>query len=197
MTRYLRPLLAKRGFHYLATRFGPAAIRAAAFDAKYAGGDWHFHADTELAQAVLPYLGDGVILIMGCGGAAILDALPAGRLTRVLGIDLSSEAIRLARRHSGENVAFRVDDMRTAPCDDGPYDVVLFSESLNYLTPTEQLDLLRRVGTRLSRHGVIVVTLSQGTRYKDIVERIRDQFALIGDRALAASGRSLQVFRPR
>jgi 2-polyprenyl-3-methyl-5-hydroxy-6-metoxy-1,4-benzoquinol methylase len=196
MTRYLRPLLAKRGFHYIATRFGSASIRAAAFDAKYAGGDWHFRADTELAHAVLPYLGDGAILIMGCGGAAILDALPMGRLTRVLGFDLSSEAIRLARRHGGQNVVFQVDDMRTAPCD-GPYDLVLFSESLNYLTPTEQLDLLHRVGRHLSRHGVIVVTLSQGSRYKDIVERIRDGFALVSDCALAASGRSLQVFRPR
>jgi len=193
----IRRLLAARGIHYLATRFGWRKLRSLAFDEKYRAGDWNFRTDGtgELAAVIRRYLRAGDLLIMGCGGASILEGVEASGLNSALGIDISEEAIRLASRFASARIAFRLADMETFQCPH-PYDVILFSESLNYVPATRQMPLLKRLAEQLKPGGALVVTFAQAKRYADILERIRRNFAVLEDRPFPGAKRHLLVFCP-
>jgi SAM-dependent methyltransferase len=193
----IRTILAAKGVHFIVTRFGPQKLRSMAFDEKYRRGDWCFHADTkgELRDTVKRYLRRGDLLILGCGGASVLDGLEASGLNSALGIDLSHEAIRLAGRHASSKVTFQIDNMETFDCP-RCYDQILFPESFYYIRASRQVQVLSKLGLHLKPGGVFVVTLSDATRYHDIVARIRINFRVLEDRPITRSGRHLLVFQP-
>jgi hypothetical protein len=118
MLHSLRFLLTCKGVHFLATRFGPRSLRAKAFDAMYDNGTWRSVGDTkgELPATILRHLGDGNLLLLGCGEARVLEGLPDERLQRVVGIDLSPAAIGLAQSHANERIRFAVADMVAFEC---------------------------------------------------------------------------------
>jgi 2-polyprenyl-3-methyl-5-hydroxy-6-metoxy-1,4-benzoquinol methylase len=192
----LRRLLAVRGIHFFVTRFGPAKFRGFAFDEKFGQGGWNFAAagEIELATVVSCYLGSGDLLIMGCGGASILENLDIKGLGSVLGIDLSGEAIRLADRFSSDRVTFLQADMVNFVCPRS-YDVILFSESLYYVPATQRASLLKRLAGHLKPGGAIIATFSQVRRYRKIIENIRRQFLTLQARTFTGSNRYLMVFR--
>ena len=194
----IRKLLAAKGIHYFVTRFGPKKLRSIAFDEKYRTGSWNFESsnDADLGAAVRRYLRNGDLLILGCGGASVLGELEASGLQSALGLDLSEEAIRLARRFASANVTFQLADMVTFECPNS-YDVILFSESLYYVPGGRQVALLNRLGANLKSGGAFVVTLAEAERYQDIIERIRANFRIVEDHPFPGSIRHLLVFQPR
>jgi SAM-dependent methyltransferase len=190
-----RRLLAAKGIHYLVTRYGTRKLRALAFDGKYERGSWRGHNDAggELAALVAHYLRQGDLLILGCGGATVLEEVTASGLNSALGVDISAEAIRLANRFAGPRVSFLVQDMELLECS-SEYDVILFSESLYYVPAQRQLPLLRRLSGFLREGGVFIVTLAEPERYSDILGRIRGEFDVRIDRTFAGSSRHVIVF---
>lgn len=191
----LKRILALKGIHHLAIRFGPTWLRSLAFDEKYRSGVWNFHSEGvgEFGAVVRQYLRNGDLLVMGCGQASILEGLEAEGLHSALGVDLAEEAIRLASCYASERVTFQKADMVKFVCPRS-YDVILFSESLNYVEDAEQERLLRRMGLSLKPSGVIIVTIAEAKRYKAVLDRIRQNFEVLEDRAFAGSKRHLMVF---
>ena len=193
--RLIKRLLAAKGVHYLVTRFGGVTLRRLAFDGKYESGEWKFHGDGtgDLPAVLTRYLRRGDLLIMGCGGASILDGVASGGLNSATGIDISPEAIRAARLRSSAQVSFQVAEMETF---EPPrlYDVILFSESLYYVPAAAQLPLLRRLAASLKPQGVFVVTLAEARRYHGILETIRTHLRVLEDRTFHGSFRHLIVF---
>jgi 2-polyprenyl-3-methyl-5-hydroxy-6-metoxy-1,4-benzoquinol methylase len=187
-----------RGIHYLITRFGPLQWRSIAFDEKYRCGDWAFQNDggPELTAAIGRYLRKGDILILGCGGAAILENLKAEGMNSALGVDISQEGIRLASRFACDNIAFQVADMVSFECPHA-YDVILFSESLYYVAANRQVPLLSRLAGCVKPGGAIVVTLLENKRYQEILKKIRHNFYIIEDFRLSDSDRRVIAFRSR
>jgi len=171
------------------------SLRSAAFDEKYRRGDWNFEgeASQELSSIVRKYLRGGDLLIMGCGSASILQGFDSTTFGSVLGLDLSTEAIRLANRFASDKVVFQVGDMTSFKCP-RTYDVILFSESLYYAPAMEREALLRRLVRHLKPGGAFVVTLAQPKRYADIIEMIRRCFQISEDRPFCRSVRHLLVF---
>jgi SAM-dependent methyltransferase len=147
-----------------------------------------------LPSTIRKYLRGGDLLILGCGGASILDSFEPAAFTSVLGLDLSAEAVRLASRFATENILFQVGDMVTFQCPKA-YDVILFSESLYYVPPSQQEELLKRLARHLKPRGVFIVTLAQPKRYSAIIELIRRCFQAMEDHTFANSERHLLVFR--
>jgi SAM-dependent methyltransferase len=192
----IKQLLAAKGVHYFVTRFGPAWLRSAAFDEKYRRGDWNFKRENsdELPSVIRHYLRGGNLLILGCGGASLLESFGPEDFSRVLGLDLSPEAVRLANRFAGKNISFQVGDMLTFQ-DASDYDVILFSESLYYVPSSQQAGLLKRLAKQLKTGGVFVVTLAQPARYHAVIELIRNRFQVVDDRKFPNSDRQLLIFR--
>ena len=192
----IKRLLAVKGIHYLVTRFGPQKLRSLAFDEKYRRGDWSFRNSdaNELSTVVREYLMNGDLLIMGCGGASVLEGLEETGLQSALGIDLSEEAIRLAKRYASKKSSFQLADMMTFECPQS-YDVILFSESLYYVPFSSQEGFLRRLGQHLKPNGVFIVTFAQAKRYETILEKIRQNFLVLNDCAFLGSTRHVIVFK--
>src|SRR5271155_5154910 len=128
MNQTIGKILKWRGIHFLATRFGPKRLRSLAFDGKFCGGDWDFQNDGPdyLACLVKEHAKGGGVLIMGCGGASIIEDLKAAEFDSIVGIDISSEAIRRAGRYAAPNVTFKQADMVGFECT-GSFSVILFS----------------------------------------------------------------------
>lgn len=192
----LKRLLVTKGIHYFVTRFGPMRLRSLAFDEKYRSGAWNFRGESSdhLPCVILKYLRNGDLLILGCGGASILESFEPDTFSSVLGLDLSEEAVRMASRFARKNISFRTGDMVTFECP-RDYDVILFSESLNYVPTSQQEKVLKNLAKHLKGGGVIVVTLAQSTRYHAIIELIRSRFEIVEDRRFSGSERHLLVFR--
>jgi 2-polyprenyl-3-methyl-5-hydroxy-6-metoxy-1,4-benzoquinol methylase len=188
--------LTARGIHYIATRFGPLRCRGIAFDEKYRCGHWVFESDggPELTGVICRYLRKGDLLILGCGSAAILEDLKKEGMNSALGIDISQEGIRLASRFACDNVSFQVADMVRFECPQA-YDVILFSESLNYVPSMRQVPLLKRMAGSLRPNGALLVTLSESKRYWNILIRIRRNFNVLEDFMLSGSNRHVIAFR--
>jgi SAM-dependent methyltransferase len=82
---------------------------------------------TETATATLARLlgpGAGRCLDLGCGSGIALPAL-AGLGWRVVGVDLSGDQLRMARKHVGASVALVKADAAELPFDDGSFEAVV------------------------------------------------------------------------
>lgn len=192
----LSEIFATKGLHYFVTRFGPARLRGLAFDEKYRTGQWRFDAEADgaLTPVISQYLRKGDLLMMGCGGASVLEGLHDDQLNSALGVDLSKEAIGLANRFASDKISFRVADMLVFNCPH-LYDVILFSESLYYVPEAKRESLLLRLMNCLNFRGVVIVTVAHPLRYQRMLNAIRATFDIIEDRALSGSNRHMIVFR--
>jgi SAM-dependent methyltransferase len=105
------------------------------------------------------------VLDAGCGvgyGTAFL----AQAARRVVGVDLSEEAIGYARRRYGApNVEFLVGDLVALPADDDSFDVVCAFETIEHLRdPDRFLGEARRV---LRRGGTLFISTPRAERTND------------------------------
>ncbi len=198
MNNTIHKLLKLRGVHFLATRFGPKHLRKLAFDEKFRSGEWDFSNDgpRELMSLVERQANRGDILVMGCGGASILKDLSPDSYSSVLGVDLSAEAIRLASNYAGPKVAFQLADMTKFKCP-MPYDLIIFSESINYVPFFQRKRYLQAICRDLKPGGTILVTISQSKRYRNIFTMIRKNFEILADRQFTDSARRLILFQPK
>lgn len=187
-----------RGIHYLVTRCAPTRIKSLAFDEKFRAGDWNFAKDgpDELAAVIKTRAHGGDVLMMGCGSASIMADIKAEEFTSILGLDISGEAIRLANRHSAPNVSFQQGDMVSFQSKKA-FDLIIFSESFNYVPFYEREPLLRRLCQKLKPSGCILITIAQAHRYRGILTLIRAKFSVLDDRRFQGSNRHLMAFRPR
>jgi len=193
----LRQLLAAPGIHFLATRFAPAAVRRAAFDEKYRLRQWGKEKEhsADLRAVLLKHLRQGDLLLLGCGAASILENLDKEGMNSAIGVDLSAEALRIAKQYESKAIRFVQADMLQFETSDR-FDVIMFSESLYYVPAAQQGAFLHRLLSNLKAGGVFLVTLAQPARYHAILEMIRKEFTVLEDRPLASSSRHMIVFRP-
>ena len=191
----IQRLLAKTGIHFLATKFGSPKLRSLAFDEKYRQGHWCFNSDGngELSDVICKYLGRGDLLLMGCGGASILEGLESRGLTRAIGVDISTEAILIASRYASDKVEFKLQDMMKFKCLQS-YDIILFSESLYYVHKSHQKSFLKSLAIYLKDEGVFIATFAEAKRFKNMIDGLRKDFSIIEDRAFNDSSRHLIVF---
>ena len=144
-------------------------------------------------QAVERYARGGRILMLGCGTGSIASALSPGCFESFLGVDLSPEAIARAQVHANHKIQFEAGDMLRFGTDQ-KFSVILFSESLYYISPWRRLPLLTRAARMLTPDGRIVVTVAQPSRFARMLRMVRRNFDVSEDRNFSGSTRHLIVF---
>ncbi|HXG09844.1 MAG TPA: class I SAM-dependent methyltransferase [Gemmataceae bacterium] len=124
---------------------------------------WHEH----LARYVFAahFVKDRTVLDAGCGcgyGAAFLAARGAAR---VLGVDISAEAIAYARAHyRRDNLEYRVSDVVALDLGDRMFDVVVSFEVIEHLADAEKF--LAEVARVLKEEGLFLVSTPNRLAYR-------------------------------
>jgi len=191
----MKKLLSIRGIHWVTSRFGWKTLQSLSFDAKYESGDWNFTNETPtLVHLVEKYSLKGHILVLGCGAAPIASALNQNSYETFLGVDLSEEAINIARQQTTDKIHFEIGDMVNYQCARS-YDVILFSDCLYYVPLFFRKGLLKRMSRNLTSTGRIIVVLAQPAKYETIIRMIRRNFAVEVDGVLEGSERHVLVLR--
>ena len=139
--------------------------RRARFNALYRsnGDPWGFtvrpyeQMKYDVTLAALPRLRYARALEVGCSIGVLSEKL-ASRCARFLGVDVSDEAIGMARRRcrSSRNASFNVTEVpRQWP--HAEYDLIVLSEILYFLTAAEVANVARLVARDLERNGDCVL----------------------------------------
>src|SRR5919109_2012590 len=77
------------------------------------------------------------VLDAGCGVGYGTEMIAGAGASRVVGVDLSAEAIATASERAGELADFQVADVRDLPFNEGAFDLVVCFEVLEHLEDPE------------------------------------------------------------
>jgi len=106
------------------------------------------------------------ILDIGCGNGALLSRL-SPKIKLGAGVDISSEAIKIARRDNvGKNLSFHSVDRPALPFDDNSFEVVLSMLSFRYLDWDPILQEMKRVLTPGGRILIVDMVASSTKPYQ-------------------------------
>ena len=152
------------------------------WDSDYASGAWRWlHSGQELPRysVIVGYCRQlrpsGSVLDIGCGEGLLARWL-AGACPRYFGIDLSSEAIALARAKNLSFAEFAVADAAEfRPT--SQFDVIVFNECLIYFD--RPLELVARLADALLPGGMIIVSLNEGVMSRQIWRMLRGGFCVL------------------
>jgi peptidoglycan/xylan/chitin deacetylase (PgdA/CDA1 family) len=158
-------------------------VDVATWNEQYRSGYWKFldgPEEIEHYRAIREWVEPGAsVLDMGCGHGRLYELLRECRPARYLGVDVSEEAIRQARRFEEATVSFETGDFETwLPSTD--FDVIVFNECLSYAT--RPLDVLRRFAARLTQGGRTIVSLSHYGNHREIWRSFETSFEVIESR---------------
>lgn len=193
-------LLALPGVHYIASRFLGKRLQSAAFDAKYRAGQWGTAKESEpLAREIGLLACGGNILSLGCGSNALGQLIDPFLYDRFVGVDLSYEALEIARRGAAAKAYFFHDDMESfLNWNTTRFQVVVFPESIYYVPLSSVLDILTRIFWRIPIDtGCIVVTISDPVKHAGYIKLIRDNFRVDTDQPVSGKTRHLLIFRSK
>lgn len=180
-------------------------VPVATLDREYTSGAWdHFHgADEAPRYAMLrAFLAEGRnrprVLDLGCGSGRLAAVLTPDDVADYLGVDLSPEALRRARRlgRPAPLDRFAIGDMETWRPAPGQFDVIVCTESLDYTS--DPLATAREVAGRLAPGGVLVVSRHCSGNHDAFWRRLDRGFATDRrERVTGPSGQQWEVRRLR
>jgi SAM-dependent methyltransferase len=153
--------------------------------ATYLGGTLSVDSCNSLTGTFIKYRAASypAVLDLGCCGGTLLNYLPP--FARYLGLDISDYAIGeaerdadLARHLQSGKASFKAIDLREySPLD--RWDVVVFNEVLYYLTCDQAIAELKRYGRYLKSDGVLLVTMKDDAKSREIFRSINRSFEWI------------------
>jgi SAM-dependent methyltransferase len=160
------------------TRRGDIPVSQAEWEDEYREGRWSYlGGDQEtpryvrLVEVLRRLAPGGSVLDIGCGEGLLRDRLRPHGYRRFVGVDLSEEAVRVARAKDDPDASFVVAAAETfAPRE--RFDAVVFNECLYYFDdPLAVVERYRR--DALAQGGAIVVSMFRARRSSAIQRRLR------------------------
>jgi len=113
-------------------------ISATAWDRDFAAGNWEYLSDlSETARYAIIHNyavrlhTPARILDIGCGAGVLRSFFAENEIVRYVGLDISSEAIRLSNSKNFPNTSFLISDF-DGYVSDQEDDIVIFNESIGY-----------------------------------------------------------------
>lgn len=182
---------------------GTTGIKRSLWNAEFASGKWDNLAHTQedcLYPYLERYLNGGSVLDLGCGLGNTGAELAAETYSHYTGVDISDVAVEFAKKKTQEhgriekNEYFRADILSYQPTK--RFDVILFRESIYYVSGPPLKGLLARYAQFLKQGGVFMVRLWTGTgKYSGIVDFLEANYSMVEKYAPQPSGPVILVFR--
>jgi 2-polyprenyl-3-methyl-5-hydroxy-6-metoxy-1,4-benzoquinol methylase len=155
------------------------------WDKEWKSGAWSYMEDVPAERARIAVIGsvfiqqygnlNASVLDVGCGEGAISDFLTPAQKNRYVGLDLSKEAIQLAKQRRGSPMKF-VHAAAHLFRPTHKYDVIIFSDVLYYV---EHEKVLRQYDIYLNPNGIIIISifhLTEKLLYENIFQYARTVF---------------------
>jgi len=146
--------------------YGPSGVKRLLWDAEFSGGKWNF-IDNTAGDCVYPHIErhakNGSILDLGCGPGNTANELAATAYRTYIGVDISGEALRKAKRRTENNGRatknhfVQADFLAYTPTQ--KFDVILFRESLYHVPPGKIGATLDRYSQYLKGGGSFIVRM--------------------------------------
>lgn len=172
---------------------------AESWDQEWKSGDWEYMDKVAVERSKIAVIGgvlvqmyshgNASVLDVGCGEGPIADFLTPLQKYHYVGMDISKEAIQIAKKVRGPPLRF----VQSASLDFLPkrkFDVIIFSDMLYY---DDYEEVLRKYRSFLNPSGIIIISIFH-QKTKESHERIfsfaRQTFRLIDD--LDVSGWTVQ-----
>lgn len=129
------------------------------------------------------------VLEIGCG-AGIMSKHLEPRVSRLVGVDISETAIRMAKLYvPGGKCEFKVLDV-TGDASDlsryGAFDAILMPDVLEHIPTARQRDLFARLESLLGPRGVVLLTYPS-PEYQEYLRRDRPELLQVVDETLRLS----------
>jgi len=183
--------------------YGTPAAKQRLWNAEFGRGRWKC-LETTTGDRVYPYIEKfarrGSILDLGCGSGSTANEIDITAYSLYVGVDISDVALQQARDRTEENgrtnkTLFQHSDI-AAYTPDRLFDVVLFRDSLYYLSRHAILPTLRRYTQFMKETGVFVVRIANGNaKYQPVVSLIEQNFAMVERGLFAHPPALVLVFR--
>ena len=113
--------------------------------------------------------GKGRIADLGCGTGQTCRFLHEAGATDLVGVDLSGEMIRMARRLN-PGIDFEVGNMLELPADDGAFGAALAFYAIVHFTPDEVERAFREIYRVLKPSGQLLLSFHAGTEKTELDE---------------------------
>jgi SAM-dependent methyltransferase len=192
-----------RKWRRLIQYYGPARLKQEQWDREFKQGRWDYLTDTAndpVYRILEKYARGGSLLDLGCGLGNTPNEMAAGLYERYMGIDISQEAVEMARKRTEENG--RAHNTRFAQSDisayvpDAKYNVILFRESAFYMPATTLKTELHRYAAFLDDAGVFIVRMSGAIKAARTIERmIEENFRVVEKQKIESLPATILVFR--
>ena len=166
---------------------GPQSVKRYLWNIEFSRGRWDSLERTPgdcIYPYVAKYANNGSILDLGCGSGSTGNELDAITYRHYIGVDISDVAIEKARRRTDENRRsdktryFSSDFLNYVPTQQ--FDVILFRDSIYYVSRGKIKPMLDRYSQYLNEGGVFIVRVSDGNdEYKGIVDTIEGNFKIV------------------
>lgn len=153
------------------------------WDREWKSGEWDYLETVSVERGKVAVIGGALvqlfaspnasILDMGCGEGSISDFLTPGQRSRYVGVDISSEAIKKAKRTRGGPMKF----VHSAAHEFHPrhnFDVILFSDMLYYVEFEKIINQFHQV---LNSRGIMLISIftqRETLMYEQIFQYARD-----------------------
>ena len=156
-----------RKWRRLIQYYGPARMKREQWDREFKQGRWDYLTDTandRLYPILEKYARGGSLLDLGCGLGNTPNEMAKGSYERYMGVDISEEAVEMARKRTEENgradnTSFAQGDV-SAYVPDAKYKVILFRESTYYMPLSSLKKTMERYADFLEERGVFIVRMS-------------------------------------
>jgi SAM-dependent methyltransferase len=167
-----------------ATGRGDAPAAKGDWEEQYRAGHWAFMRELDelarygvIAVFVQRLARGGAVLDVGCGEGLLVDQLRPYGYRRYLGVDVSEAAVAQAAARVDATTAFVARDAEGAAPPPGPWDVVVFNESVYYFH--QPLATLQRYETVLAPVGAFVVSTFHSRRADAVVRALLGRYRLL------------------
>lgn len=160
------------------------------WDKEWKGGAWTYLESIAVERSRIAVIGgvlvpmyatrNGSVLDIGCGEGSISDFLPTVQRSLYVGVDISKEAIHIAKTKRGHPMKF----VHAAAHNFKPthrFDVVVFSDVLYYV---EYEKVLKQYESYMNPGGVLIISIFHQTErlmYENIFSFARSTFNYIDE----------------